>query len=266
MRALSGAFCVLAGLAASPALASSYVWTDWSSSATSTAVAGDFLATGTLTTPTSTVDVTYYNGNGALDLYQGAIDYWANGDHGTTRDDATSPYTSAANAALGSPGVDNSPTGTDIIRLNQAGVQTLTFSQQIANPVFSFVSLNGNGYAFDQDFEILSCSGCDIDGEGTDDSGYWGVSTSVTKTEVTLENGAVEYRLISTDGEPHGTIRFIGSFSTLSWTSLTGETWNGFTLGVEGTAAEVYGAVPLPAGGVLMIAGLGALGLLRRRG
>jgi len=64
-----------------------------------------------------------------------------------------SPYTSAV--------VDNRPTGTDIISLSHAGTQTLQFLEAIANPVFAFVSLNGNGCAFDQDFELLRVGGVD---------------------------------------------------------------------------------------------------------
>lgn len=45
--------------------------------------------------------------------------------------------------------VDNRPTGTDIIALQYAGSQTLSFTEAIANPVFAFVSLNFNGYGFD---------------------------------------------------------------------------------------------------------------------
>ena len=43
-----------------------------------------------------------------------------------------------------------------MIALQFMGTQTLAFDEAIANPVFAFVSLNRNGYAFDQDFEILS--------------------------------------------------------------------------------------------------------------
>lgn len=266
MRAIHCALAIGTALAAGPAFAVPYVWTDWTDSARNVLVANDFQATGTLTTGTASVDVAYYNANGALDLYQGATDYWANGTSGGGgRNDAISPYTSVANAGLGSPGVDNSPTGTDIVRLRFAGTQSLTFSEAIANPVFSFVSLNGNGYAFDQDFEILSCAACNIDGAGTDAGAYWGVSTTTQKTVVEVSPGVFEYRLISSNGEPHGTIRFIGSFSTVSWRSLSAENWNGFTLGIQGTAAEVFSDVPVPAAGVLMLGALGAFGLVRRR-
>lgn len=74
-------------------------------------------------------------------------DFWSNGWNGP-RNDAVSSYTSTL--------LDNAPTGADIIALYKAGPQILTFTQSVANPVFASVSLNGNDYGVDQDFEILS--------------------------------------------------------------------------------------------------------------
>lgn len=250
-RALS-----IAGLISfSSAYAAPIYWTDWTSSSGT----GGFTAFGTIVTPTSTVDVTYNNPNGvAFFQPSGGTDYWRG--NGSGNDPATSPYTSSA--------VDNIPDGTDIIALQFAGTQSLTFSEAIANPVFSFVSLNGNGYAFDQDFEILSYS----DGDGNDNPvdpadgnnrGFWGTG-SVTKTVVDMGGGVFEYRLIGS-GEPHGTIRFTGAFSTVSWRSLANEYWNGFTVGVQGTDIEVNGP-PVPEVSPILATGLSvaAMTLWRR--
>src|SRR5262249_40403542 len=154
-------------LGGTPAFAAIIDWTDWQTGGYGQ---NGFTGVGTITTATATVTVTYNNPQG-ISFYQtgagGETDYWQNGRNG--RDPAFSPYTSSQ--------VANIPTGTDIIALQFAGDQTLTFSQAIANPVFSYVSLNGNGYAFlNQDFDILSY------GDGThsasppggNDGGFWG--------------------------------------------------------------------------------------------
>lgn len=202
-------------------------WTDWTSSDNT----NGFTAYGTMTTTTSTVNVSYNNPTG-VGFYQtsGGIDYWQN--NRTGRDASTSPYTSSF--------VDNIPTNTDIIALRYVGSQTLSFSETIANPVFSYVSLNGNGYAFDQDFDLLSF-GDQSDGN---DCGYWGCGTSY-KNIVDLGNGNFEYQLLGT-GEPHGTLRFTGAFDSVMWRSLTDEYWNGFTVGIQGTSDEVFPPAPAP--------------------
>ncbi|QID16272.1 PEP-CTERM sorting domain-containing protein [Nitrogeniibacter mangrovi] len=227
-------------------------WTDWTG--TDMDPGTGFQGQGTITTSSSSVTVTYTNANG-IGFYQpsGGIDYYQNGHSG--RDDTISPYTSSV--------VDNSPTGTDIVALSRAGSQTLQFSQTIANPVFAFVSLNGNGYAFlNQDFNILS-----VGGEDGNACGYWGCG-GVTKVVYDLGNGDFLYALNSSNvggTEPHGVIQFTGAFDTLTWDSASNEYWNGFTVGVQGTAAEVFppsNNVPEP--GTLVLAGLGLLGLAAR--
>ena len=238
------AICV--GAAFSLAHAAPIFWTDWTGSSN----LNGFTADGTITTGTASIGVTYNNAAGVSFIQtNGGTDYWTNGFFGNTRNAATSPYTSTQ--------VDNIPTGTDIIALRNLGSQTLLFSQAVANPVFSFVSLNGNGYAFlNQDFDILSVSG--VDGN---DCGFWGCG-GVAKNVVDLGGGNFEYQLNSTGGEPHGTIQFKGAFNTLVWNSSSNEDWNGFTVGVQGTAVEVF-RTPEP--GTLALSGLALFGIVLAR-
>lgn len=243
-KLIKGLAAGVLALGSAGASAAEIYWTDWISAGTPTA---GFQANGTITTTTASIGVTYTNPNG-VGFYNtgGGTDYWTGGSG------STSPYTSSA--------VDNRPTGSDIIALQFAGTQTLTFSQAVANPVFAFVSLNGNGYAFDRDFDLLSLGG--VDGNAC---GYWGCG-GASKVVVDLGGGVFEYRLNSNNiggTEPHGALQFKGSFDTVSWRSTSNEYWNGFTVGVQGTSDEVF--VPVPAPFALIGLGLAALLVARKR-
>lgn len=202
-------------------------WVDWRTGVTDST---GFTATGVITSGAETITVTYHNPRG-VGFYQtgaaGEIDYWTQRPS-LARAEATSPYTST-----GWNGVDNIPTGADMIALRFAGEQTLTFSQPVGNLVFGFISLNGNGYGFDQDFALLSFGSGDLDGGGTDDCGYWGCGAASKR----IAGG--EHQLVGT-GEPHGALRFTGVFDRLTWRSLSDEYWNGFTVGVQGTKDQVF--------------------------
>ena len=206
-------------------------WTDWTTSNST----NGFTAIGSITSGLEVIDVTYNNPQGVGFIQTGSgTDYFQNGRSG--RDPATSPYTSE-----GPNGVDNIPPAAEMIALQFAGTQTLSFSQPIANPYFAYVSLNQNGYGFDQDFELLSNTGSNLDGSsnGPDDFGYWGCGTS---EKVLPSPGVYELNQAqqSCGTEPHGVLRFTGIFSQVSWVSLSNEFWNGFTVGIQGTDDQVF--------------------------
>jgi len=73
----------------------------------------------------------------------------------------------------------------------------------------------------------------------------------------------------TTSAEPNrtGALQFKGAFDTMTWRSSTDEFWNGFTVGVQGTAVEtpVAPAVPAPETVLLLAAGLAALRWVTKR-
>jgi choice-of-anchor A domain-containing protein len=171
--------------------------------------------------------VRQYSGPRGVAFFQtgtapGDIDYFT--DSARQRNPSTSPFTSED--------VPTIPPAKEMIGLRYAQQNTLEFSQPIGNPLFAFVSLNSNGYGFDQDFEILSY-GSPSNGNAC---GYWGCGTAYKS--VVAHTGSTEYQLLGT-GEPHGTLRFIGAFDVVHWRSLSDEYWNGFTLGITSLAEDV---------------------------
>ena len=198
-------------------------WTDWHST----------IVEGGITKRVGTITVTRPNGDvvsievkftGGIAFFQTGTgtDYFT--DNSQVRNPATSPFTSAS--------VTNIPPAAEMIGLRFAQVNTLEFSRNVGNPLFSYISLNGNGYGFDQDFEILSY-GHPNDGNAC---GYWGCGTSHKQTATV--GGQTEHQLLGT-GEPHGTLRFVGAFDSVNWRSLSNEYWNGFTIGITGLAQDV---------------------------
>ncbi|HXI54607.1 MAG TPA: hypothetical protein VNO55_00995 [Polyangia bacterium] len=169
-------------------------------------------ASGTITLPdNSTVTVTFaaINPDGtAGNLFGAQVDgagtnYWV----------PAAPYMSAD--------VENAPPGTDILQLSGGvnQVYKVTLSEPIKDPIMAIVSLGQPGvrctYDFDSPFTIVS--------QGP---GFWGGTDTSLKQ---LPDDVLE------GFEGHGTIRFIGTFSTFSWTVPTPESWHGFTFAIRTT-------------------------------
>jgi fibronectin-binding autotransporter adhesin len=189
-------------------------WVDWTSANASA-------ATGTMTFGSTTVTVNY-SGQLYASQTSGGTNYW-------------NPATAYLQGE-----VTNAPPTTDILQMSTAAGRSLTFSRPVTDLYFAYVSLNGNGFVFSQDFTIVS--------QGT---GYWGNGTATKSSP-----SAGQYALTGTSGEPHGLIKFTGTFSSLSWTSNSNETWYGFT---------VAAAVPEPGSASLLILGLAAVLARSRR-
>lgn len=237
MRKLFTACLCVASLAiATDASAVPYYYVDW----TSANISGG-TASGVITLPdTSTVNVGFraITPTGA----PGSLGGTTQTGCGTNYWSPSTPYVSGQ--------VSNPPPACDILALIGGLNQTyeVTLSEPIKDPIMAILSLGQpsvfTSYDFDSPFDIVS--------QGT---GFWG-GTSNSLTELPGD--------ILMGNEGHGTIQFIGTFSTFSWVVPTPENWHGFTFGIRTTERIEPTPVPEPASLLLLLGGLTAGGVRSR--
>ncbi len=207
-----------------------YDYVDWTSDTLSTGSTNGSVA-GTIATSQGTVNVTYSGDVVApTQINNSGNDYYTAWQ---------SVYTNAV--------VSNSPTNVDVIALSEASsyTDTITFSTAVTDPILDIVSLGAAkdevtvSYLFSATPVLLS------QGPGW----YRGCSTCLSVNGNTL---------IGMEGD--GVVEFVGTYTSISWTTTGAESWNGFTLG----AAD--DSVPEPATWIgLLIASMLAVPFVRRR-
>jgi len=229
--------CAIAVASASvPAQAAQVYWTNWTSDTVGTTTGA---AAGTIAAPGGNVTVTY---SGEV-----TSETRVNGT-------ATSGYPSWTPTGTWADGVtvQNAPNFDDIIAQNGGpgtGVNTITFSRPITDPVMAIWSLGNGGdnanYTFSgsEPFTILA---------GGPSAEYGGTGL--------VPNGAADS---VTGSEGNGTLQFIGTYSQITFTNTNFENWYGFTLGIDGIAPPAT-SVAEPSCVALLGLGVAALALRRR--
>ena len=123
------------------------------------------------------------------------------------------------------------------------GLDTITFSHAVVNPVFAIWSLGSGGssatFVFNQTPTLES---------GGPSNEYGGSSITVSGNTVSGNEG-------------NGTVEFTGTFNSISWTNPQFENWYGFTVGISGVAAST----PEPGTTPLLLFGLALLGMAAAR-
>ncbi len=206
-------------VAAAPASAATITWTSWTSG--TVGLAGT--AQGTMTPLGVTVS------------YAGEVNKFY----------TSYPSWTPVNTYSGGT-VDNAPPGDGgIVGLNggsNTGVNTITFSTPVVDPVMAIWSLGQTGTPASFEFNSSEPFTIEAGGSSTEYGGQ-----AITASGYTV-NGI----------EGNGTIQFHGTFTTLSWSNPQRENWYGFTVGAPS-------AVPAPASVWLFGLGMIGLGLVAQR-
>lgn len=184
---------------------SDVAWVDWTDAVTGASAASGS-ASGIIT---SNTNITVY--------YSGQV------TGNTTLDESYPswlPFKTFAGGNIGNP-----PGFNDIIGLKggNSSVNTITFSSPVVNPVMSIWSLGDSGTKASF---VFPKSHTPVIQSGGPSNEYGGTSIQLT----TASSGNVVW-----GKEGNGTIQFIGTYTTISWTNPQSENWYGFTVGVPGS-------------------------------
>jgi hypothetical protein len=169
-----------------------------------------------------------------------AVSYSGEVNGNTNISGTSTDWSNPASSFIGGTVTRSPSTVGDIIAENGSytGINTLTFSSPIVNPVFAVWSLGEPSLPASYTFNAtptLEAGGTDI---------YGGSSISVSGNSI---DGA----------EGSGVVQFTGTFTSISWTD-TPENYYGFTVGEANTAPE-----PAPIG--LLACGITGLWFVRKR-
>lgn len=178
--------------------------------------------------------VTGNTGSGA-----GQIDFGGGNTVGVTLNGPIMSFVDGTSYYAGYPATYGNLNPSDLIREQNTGTVTLAFDKPVTDLYLAIVSQGAPNipvvYGFNAPFSVESY--------GPNQWGYGGYTV----------NGNV-----LTGKEFNGILKFAGTFSSLSFDIKDPEFWHGFNVGA-------VAAVPEPETLVMLLAGLGLIGFMRRR-
>jgi hypothetical protein len=216
---------IAAGVSVLPASAFVVDWTNWSAGVQNPTLGSAMGSAGS-------VGVTYTGEMENLFLTSAASQAAGHGPWSFT---PTSTWSFSSLGEVGSAPPDSG----GIIRIvgGTGATDTITFSKPVVDPVIAIWSLGQGGNTPSFDFTTLPFSVV-----------AGGPSVNYNGLPIFQSGNSV----LGTEG--NGTVQFVGTFSSISWTNPTNEDWYGFTVGV--------GAVPEASTWLMLILGFAGIGFV----